>query len=124
MDHSSNSINHIDDQLSPDGTSSPESSHNYSYSKNKSSDKNKPSSGHGMCLTTSDQDRLKIFIHEFCVRALIPWAEKHMRILNDQVGDCDENTVGCAKTKCMGGTRGIGRFIYQAIHRNLIDSFQ
>ena len=82
-DHSSNSVSHNEDQLTPDGTSSPES--NYSYSKGKQSDKNKASSGHGMCLTTSDQDRLKIFVHEFCVRALIPWAEKHMRILNDQV---------------------------------------
>ena len=40
---------------------------------------------HGMCLTMSDHDRLRIFMHEFCVRALIPWAERQMRILNDQV---------------------------------------
>lgn len=41
---------------------------------------------HGCCLTTSDQDRLRIFMHEFVVRALIPWAERQMKILNDQVG--------------------------------------
>ena len=41
--------------------------------------------GHGMCLTASDQDRLRIFIHEFAVRALIPWAERQMRTLNDLV---------------------------------------
>ncbi|XP_076111682.1 trafficking protein particle complex subunit 8-like isoform X2 [Mytilus galloprovincialis] len=111
MDHSSNSINHIDDQLSPDGTSSPESSHNYSYSKNKSSDKNKPSSGHGMCLTTSDQDRLKIFIHEFCVRALIPWAEKHMRILNDQLTSRKgiHRSLFSATKKWFGGNKPVNQ---------------
>ena len=41
--------------------------------------------GHGMCLTTSDHDRLRIFIHEFTVRALIPWAERQMKLLSDVV---------------------------------------
>ncbi|XP_060558094.1 trafficking protein particle complex subunit 8-like isoform X2 [Ruditapes philippinarum] len=41
--------------------------------------------GHGMCLTASDQDRIRIFIHEFAVRALIPWAERQMRTLNDML---------------------------------------
>lgn len=86
LDSSANSTNHIDEQLSPDGTSSSDSGVGYSYTKGKPPEKNKVTSGHGMCLTTSDQDRLRIFIHEFCVRALIPWAEKQMRILNDQVG--------------------------------------
>ncbi|KAL4234283.1 Trafficking protein particle complex 8 [Mactra antiquata] len=45
-------------------------------------DKNK-FPGHGMCLTASDQDRIRIFMHEFAVRALIPWAERQMRTLND-----------------------------------------
>ncbi|XP_041376116.1 trafficking protein particle complex subunit 8-like isoform X2 [Gigantopelta aegis] len=40
---------------------------------------------HGICLTSSDMDRLKIFMHEFVVRALIPWAEHQMRIFNDQL---------------------------------------
>ena len=43
--------------------------------------------GHGCCLTASDQDRLRIFMHEFVVRALIPWAERQMKILSDQVDD-------------------------------------
>lgn len=85
LDSSANSTNHIDEQLSPDGTSSSDSGVGYSYTKGKPPEKNKVTSGHGMCLTTSDQDRLRIFIHEFCVRALIPWAEKQMRILNDQL---------------------------------------
>jgi len=42
-------------------------------------------SGHGMCLTASDRDRIGIFIHEFAVRALIPWAERQMKTLNDLV---------------------------------------
>ena len=44
---------------------------------------------HGMCLTPSDQDRLRIFMHEFVVRALIPWAERQMKMLNEQVNSFD-----------------------------------
>ncbi|XP_074645318.1 trafficking protein particle complex subunit 8-like [Tubulanus polymorphus] len=40
---------------------------------------------HGMCLTISDHDRLRIFIHEFIVRGLIPWAERSIRVLNEQL---------------------------------------
>lgn len=40
---------------------------------------------HGGCLTLSDHDRLRIFIHEFLVRGLIPWAEKTLKTLNEQV---------------------------------------
>ena len=47
-------------------------------------EKGKPA-GHGMCLTTSDQDRIRIFIHEFAVRALLPWAERQMKLLSDVV---------------------------------------
>lgn len=50
----------------------------------RSSDRNQ-SKSHGMCLTPSDLDRLRIFMHEFVVRALIPWAERQMKILNEQV---------------------------------------
>ena len=40
---------------------------------------------HGLCITVSDQDRIKIFVHEFCVRGLVPWVERTMRNLNEQV---------------------------------------
>ncbi|CAL1544174.1 unnamed protein product [Lymnaea stagnalis] len=40
---------------------------------------------HGMCLSPSDHDRLRIFMHEFVVRALIPWAERQMKLLNEQL---------------------------------------
>lgn len=40
---------------------------------------------HGSCLSLSDHDRLRIFVHEFVVRGLVPWAERTLRTLNDQV---------------------------------------
>ena len=40
---------------------------------------------HGLCLTLSDHDRLRIFIHEFVVRGLLPYIEKMIRTLNEQV---------------------------------------
>ena len=40
---------------------------------------------HGACLTVSDHDRIKIFIHELAIRGLIPFIEKSMRFLYDQV---------------------------------------
>lgn len=40
---------------------------------------------HGGCLTSSDVDRLRIFVHEFCVRSLIPHTERQIRHLNDVV---------------------------------------
>ncbi|XP_064640195.1 trafficking protein particle complex subunit 8-like isoform X2 [Lineus longissimus] len=55
-----------------------------SYPQPSSLDLNHPHQ-HGMCLTVSDHDRLRIFIHEFIVRGLIPWAERTMRVLNEQL---------------------------------------
>ncbi|XP_042232153.1 trafficking protein particle complex subunit 8-like isoform X3 [Homarus americanus] len=40
---------------------------------------------HGGCLTSSDVDRIRIFVHEFCVRSLIPHVERQIRHLNDVV---------------------------------------
>ncbi|RUS81108.1 hypothetical protein EGW08_011148, partial [Elysia chlorotica] len=40
---------------------------------------------HGQCLTPSDLDRLRIFMHEFVVRALVPWVERQMKMLSEQV---------------------------------------
>ncbi|XP_045613313.1 trafficking protein particle complex subunit 8 [Procambarus clarkii] len=40
---------------------------------------------HGGCLTSSDVDRIRIFVHEFCVRSLIPHVERQVRYLNDVV---------------------------------------
>lgn len=40
---------------------------------------------HGVCLTLSDHDRIRIFIHELAIRGLIPFIEKSMRYLYDQV---------------------------------------
>lgn len=75
------SMNHIESPLSQDRSYDPELNH--SSSKAKLTDRRQ--GGHGICLTTSDQDRIKIFMHELCVRALIPWTERQMKILNEQV---------------------------------------
>lgn len=40
---------------------------------------------HGGCLTSSDVDRIRIFVHEFCVRSLIPHVERQIRYLNEVV---------------------------------------
>lgn len=40
---------------------------------------------HGLCLSLSDQDRIKIFIHELAFRGLLPYIEKMMKNLYDQV---------------------------------------
>lgn len=40
---------------------------------------------HGACLTLSDHDRLRIFVHEFVVRGLITWAERTLRTLSEQL---------------------------------------
>ncbi|XP_060083234.1 trafficking protein particle complex subunit 8-like [Ylistrum balloti] len=84
MDHSTNSINHVEDRLSPDDSVTMETNHTGNNTKVQTTP-DKKVRGHGMCLTTSDHDRLRIFIHEFSVRALIPWAEMSMRFLNEQL---------------------------------------
>ncbi|XP_048756747.2 trafficking protein particle complex subunit 8-like isoform X2 [Ostrea edulis] len=76
----SDNMNHVDSPLSPDKSYEPELNH--TSSKGKLGERRQ--GGHGICLTTSDQDRIKIFMHELCVRALIPWAERQMKILNEQ----------------------------------------
>lgn len=40
----------------------------------------------GAMLTLSDHERLRVFIQEFVTHGLIPWAEKTVRALNEQVG--------------------------------------
>ncbi|XP_048577205.1 trafficking protein particle complex subunit 8 isoform X2 [Nematostella vectensis] len=40
---------------------------------------------HGLYLSLSDQDRIKIFIHELAFRGLLPFIERLMRVLNDQI---------------------------------------
>ncbi|VDQ11653.1 unnamed protein product [Trichobilharzia regenti] len=40
---------------------------------------------HGQHLTQADRDRIRMFVYDFCVRALLPWVEKTMRNLNDQI---------------------------------------
>ncbi|XP_054714525.1 trafficking protein particle complex subunit 8-like [Uloborus diversus] len=42
---------------------------------------------HGLCLTLSDMDRIKCFVQEFCIQGLIPFIEKQVRSLNEQVAN-------------------------------------
>ena len=39
----------------------------------------------GMCLAMSDHDRIKTFLSEFLQRGLVPYAERTIRILNEQI---------------------------------------
>ncbi|KAK7505350.1 hypothetical protein BaRGS_00003512 [Batillaria attramentaria] len=65
---------------------------------------------HGCCLTASDQDRLRIFMHEFVVRALIPWAERQMKILSDQLTSRKgiHRSIFSATKKWFGGNKPAG----------------
>ena len=60
----------------------------------------KRSKFHGACLTLSDHDRLRNFIHEFSVRGLLPYIERMIRILSDQVSPGKYTLL---KTKLMKG---------------------
>ncbi|KAK5639608.1 hypothetical protein RI129_012100 [Pyrocoelia pectoralis] len=40
---------------------------------------------HGMCLTTEDVEQVKLFIHEFCTRALLPYIERQIQFLTESV---------------------------------------
>ena len=86
LDHPlADGINHTDTQTHNDLQSDVDSQNLPSQS---ASDKlsSAVTSQRGGCLTLTDHDRLRIFVHEFLVRGLIPWAERTLRILNDQVG--------------------------------------
>ena len=40
---------------------------------------------HGQCLALSDHDRIKTFISEYLQRGLVPYAERTIKILNEQI---------------------------------------
>lgn len=40
---------------------------------------------HGQCLAPSDHDRIKTFISEYLQRGLVPYAERTIKILNEQI---------------------------------------
>jgi len=41
----------------------------------------------GCCLSTKDHERIKTLVHEFIVRALIPWAERLIRSIWELVSN-------------------------------------
>ncbi|XP_022096139.1 trafficking protein particle complex subunit 8-like isoform X2 [Acanthaster planci] len=62
---------------------------------------------HGACLTLSDHDRLRIFIHEFTVRGLLPYIEKMIRTLNEQLAARKglHKSIFSATKKWFGGNK-------------------
>lgn len=40
---------------------------------------------HGVHLSSTDIDRIKIFVQELCLRGLLPFVERQLKLLNDQV---------------------------------------
>ena len=40
---------------------------------------------HGQCLTLIDQERIRAFVNDFCNRGLLPFLDKQIRQLNEQV---------------------------------------
>lgn len=56
-----------------------------------------PQRNHGLCLSLSDHDRIKIFVHELGYRGLLQYIEKLMRYLNEQVNvlQCSSSSLFC-----------------------------
>ncbi|GIY01023.1 trafficking protein particle complex subunit 8 [Caerostris extrusa] len=54
---------------------------------NKLSKTNCKTKRHGLCLTQSDMDRIKCFVQDFCIQGLIPFIEKRVRTLSEQVAN-------------------------------------
>ncbi|XP_017768287.1 PREDICTED: trafficking protein particle complex subunit 8 [Nicrophorus vespilloides] len=42
---------------------------------------------HGGCLSTEDVEQIKLFIHDFCTRALLPYIEKQILNLSDMIAN-------------------------------------
>lgn len=42
---------------------------------------------HGSCLSTNDVEQVKLLISEFCIHALIPYIEKQMHQLTENVAN-------------------------------------
>ena len=77
QDFKLNEFNDIDHPLSVESNGNDESD---SSSKAASTSKR-----HGQCLALSDHDRIKTFITEYLQRGLVPYAERTIKILNEQI---------------------------------------
>lgn len=42
---------------------------------------------HGLCLSTDDVEQVKLFLHEYTKRCLLPYIEKQMQQLNDVISN-------------------------------------
>lgn len=65
---------------------------------------------HGLCLSLSDHDRIKIFVHELGYRGLLQYIEKLMRYLNDQIVSRKglHRSIFSATKKWFGGGKPAG----------------
>lgn len=64
---------------------------------------------HGGCLTSSDVDRIRIFVHEFCVRSLLPHVEKQIRFFNEAVTNRSRSKSLLSTTRrWFGGSKAPG----------------
>ena len=78
---------------------------------------NNESQHHGACLTSSDTDRIKILIHEFCVRALLPYVERQIRYLNEAVTNRSRSkSLLSATRRWLGGNKAPGNVSTSVIY--------
>ncbi|KAL9976241.1 hypothetical protein ACROYT_G013513 [Oculina patagonica] len=65
---------------------------------------------HGLCLSLSDHDRIKIFVHELAYRGLLQYIEKLMRHLNDLIVSRKglHRSIFSATKKWFGGGKPAG----------------
>jgi hypothetical protein len=70
---------------------------------------------HGRCLSASDRDRVRILVQELIGRGLVPFVERQMRVINDQVvarkGLSKSFTSGVKKWFGGGGSSGVSTTI-------------
>ncbi|KAK2556882.1 Trafficking protein particle complex subunit 8 [Acropora cervicornis] len=75
-----------------------------------------PQRNHGLCLSLSDHDRIKIFVHELGYRGLLQYIEKLMRYLNEQVTKCP------AKSKRKPSRSNFKILSRRGLHRSLFSA--
>ncbi|XP_076064729.1 trafficking protein particle complex subunit 8 homolog l(3)76BDm [Oratosquilla oratoria] len=64
---------------------------------------------HGGCLTSSDVDRIRIFVHEFCLRSLLPYVERQIKYLNEAVTNRSRSkSLFSATRRWLGGNKAPG----------------
>lgn len=83
------SLNMENEFPAPDSfVSSPVEEETFSKTYNQDGEKKiKENKFHGIYLTLSDRERIRVFIQDFCIQGLLPFVEKQIRNLSDQVAN-------------------------------------